>query len=297
MMRPAPGCMRTKPEEKAIKALIRMIGIIIAAAVILYVGVLITMYFLQPSLVYFPSRTIESTPNDIGLDYEEVTLKTDDGVEIAGWFIPAPQARATLLFCHGNGGNISHRLESIEQFHRLHLSVFIFDYHGYGKSGGHPGEKETYLDAKAAWNYLTATRGISPDSIIIFGRSLGGAVASWLASRHQSKLVIIESSFLSLPDIGAYHYPFLPVKLLARFKYNTKDRLTEIKAPILFIHSPEDDVAPYAQGKKLYELAGEPKEFLQISGRHNEGYIQSDAEYRRGIEAFLNKYLTPSSGK
>jgi len=270
-----------------------MIWIIIATVVILYLCLLAVMYFLQPGMVYFPSRSMELTPGQIGLDFEEVNLKTADGVTIHGWMILANPARATLLFCHGNGGNISNRLESIQQFHQLGLSVFIFDYHGYGKSGGKPGEKETYFDAEAAWNYLAETRGLNPDSIIIFGRSLGGAVAVWLAAEHRPGALIIESSFLSLPDIAAHHYPFLPVKLLARYRYDSAKNLKKVEAPILIIHSPEDDLIPFEHGQKLYELAGEPKEFLEISGDHNDGYLNSDPDYRRGIEAFLSKYLKP----
>lgn len=269
-----------------------MIWTVIAAVVVLYVVILVIMYFLQPGMVYFPSRAMELTPANIGLDFEEVDLKSSDGVNIHGWFVPADSGRATLLFCHGNGGNISNRLESIQQFHQLGLSVFIFDYHGYGRSGGKPGEKETYLDAEAAWEYLTAARNIDPGSIIIFGRSLGGAVATWLAVQYQSGAIIIESSFSSLPDIAARHYPFLPVKWLARFRYNSAENMAKIHAPVLIIHSPDDDLIPYDHGRKLFDLAGEPKEFLEISGGHNDGFLVSDIPYRQGIDAFVSKYFS-----
>jgi fermentation-respiration switch protein FrsA (DUF1100 family) len=283
--------MNGQPINRIRKALIRMIWIIPAAIVTLYVGIMVVMYFLQPGLVYFPSRNVDFSPENMGLEYEDIILKTGDGIEIHGWFIPANDSRATLLFCHGNGGNISHRLESIMQFHKLGLSVFIFDYHGYGRSGGRPGEQETYLDTEEAWRYLIETRGIDPESVIIFGRSLGGAVATWLATQHKPKALIIESSFLSIPDIAAHHYPFLPVKLLSRYSYSTKDNITNIDVPKLIIHSPDDNIIPYRHGEKLFDLAGEPKQFLQISGSHNDGFLVSDAKYTDGLDSFLTQYL------
>jgi pimeloyl-ACP methyl ester carboxylesterase len=267
-----------------------MILIVLAAIAVLYLGVMVIMYFLQPGMLYFPSRTIALTPENTGLKFEDITLTGEDGLEVNGWFIPVDSARATLLFCHGNGGNISHRLESIQQFHRLGLSVFIFDYHGYGRSGGKPGEQETYLDAKAAWKYLTESRGIDPETIIIFGRSLGGAVAIWLANQYRAGALIVESAFLSIPDIAAHYYPFLPVKLLARYQYNSRDKIGDIEIPKLIIHSPDDDIIPFKHGRKLFELAPEPKQFLQISGSHNDGFLVSDEEYRSGIDSFLKAY-------
>lgn len=266
-----------------------MIWIVLAAAATLYVLVCAVMYVAQPRFIYFPSPTLALTPQDASLAYEDVFLTCEDGTRIQGWFIPANPARATLIFCHGNGGNISHRLESIDQFHRLGLSVFIFDYHGYGGSEGSPGEQETYQDAEAAWNYLTQTRKVSPDSIIIFGRSLGGAVAVWLASHHPPKALVVESSFTSIADVAAHYYPFLPVKLLARIRYDSEKLISRIKVPILFIHSPDDDIIPFKLGRKLFEQANEPKQFLQIHGPHNTGFLDSDDVYIRGLRDFLTR--------
>ncbi len=273
------------------KTLTRMLWIILATAAGLYVIVCAVLYVVQSRMIYFPSRTISVTPQDAGLAYESVDLTAEDGVGIHGWFIPAESAQATLLFCHGNGGNISHRLESIRQFHRLGLSVFIFDYHGYGLSGGRPGEKETYMDAQAAWDYLTGTRGISADSVIVFGRSLGGAVAVWLARQFQPKALIVESSFTSVPDVAAHYYPFFPVKLLARFHYDSKERIRRIHIPLLIIHSPDDDIIPYEFGARLFEIANEPKQFLRIHGSHNDGFLISDSTYLAGLEEFLSNSL------
>jgi fermentation-respiration switch protein FrsA (DUF1100 family) len=281
--------MQSKGKIK--KTFKHMFGTILATIAIIYVIILIIMYVMQSGLIYFPSRSIYLTPRDIGLEFEEVNLDAGDDVKIHGWFVPHDSARATLLFFHGNGGNISHRLESINQFHQLGLSVFIIDYHGYGQSGGRPGENETYLDAEAAWQYLTNSKNLPPDSIIIFGRSLGGAVASWLAAKYPPKVLILESTFLSIPDIAGHHYPFLPVKLMSRFKYSTKDNMAKIEVPLLVIHSPDDDIIPYKHSERIFELANDPKTFLPINGSHNDGYIVSDAKYREGLDTFLTTHL------
>jgi len=141
---------------------------VIVILLVFYLAFLITIYFMQDRMLYFPDREVVQTPNDIGLEYEEVSIQTKDNVTISGWYIPAKHERGVLLFCHGNAGNISHRLESISIFHNLGLSVLIFDYRGYGKSEGKTSEKGTYLDAESAWNYLVEVKQKSPDRIILF---------------------------------------------------------------------------------------------------------------------------------
>ncbi|MEX2353047.1 MAG: alpha/beta hydrolase, partial [Gammaproteobacteria bacterium] len=225
------------------------------------------------------------------LDYEEVTLSTTDNVSIHGWYLPHPQARATLLFLHGNGGNISHRLEKLRIYHDLGLSVLIIDYRGYGQSGGKPSESGTYLDAEAAWRYLVETRGIPPQAIIVYGESLGAAMATWLSSRYPPGAVILESSFTSIEDMGRHYYPYLPVKLLTRIKYPVLERLQETRCPVLIIHSPEDDIVPYSQGRALFRAANEPKSFLEIQGDHNSGFYQSGNLYRDGLQQFINSWF------
>ncbi len=269
------------------KILTGMIWIILAAVAALYIIICVAMYAFQSRMIYFPSRTVSITPREANLEYEDVNLIAEDGVRVHGWFIPTEGARATLLFCHGNGGNISHRMESIMQFRELGLSVFIFDYHGYGLSEGKPGEQQTYMDAEAAWNYLTEEKGLPADSIIIFGRSLGGAVAVWLAREHRAGALIVESSFTSVPEVAWHYYPFLPVKLLARFQYNSLERIRHIDVPTLFIHSPDDDIIPYKFGRRLYEAAGNPKQFLEIGGTHNDGFLTCEAAYLKGLDEFL----------
>jgi alpha-beta hydrolase superfamily lysophospholipase len=257
----------------------------------LYVGFAALLFFSQSQLVYYPYPNLESTPDRVGLAYEEVYLTTSDGVELHAWFVPAKNSRGVALFCHGNAGNISHRLESILDFVHLELDVFIFDYRGYGRSAGRPTEQGTYRDVTAAWDYLVQERGADPQEIVLFGRSLGGAVASWLAQEQSAAALIVESSFTSVPDMGAHLYPYMPVRLLARFRYSTQKHLPEAQCPVLVIHSPDDELIPFEHGQTLYQVAKEPKEFLQISGGHNEGFVLSRKQYREGLNAFLTQYL------
>jgi len=265
----------------------RMIQSILFIVITSWILIALLIYFYQPKLIYYPHKEIVASPNDILLDYEEVTLTTSDNYEINAWWIPNANARATLLFFHGNAGNISHRLDSINNFHQLGLSVLIIDYRGYGISPGTPSEQGTYNDAEAAWSYLTKEKNIPPNNIVIFGRSLGGAIATWLAEKHASAALIIESSFTSIADIGKYYYPYLPTKLLARIKYPSKDRIPKIKTPILFIHSPNDEIIPYEHGQALFEVANKPKSFLQIHGSHNDGFMISGRKYIDGINTFI----------
>ncbi len=257
------------------------------------------VFLMQPKLIYYPGvpgRTLEATPAVIGMDYEELTFSTTDGEQLHAWFIPHPQARATLLFAHGNAGNISHRLDSIQVFHDLGLNVLIFDYRGYGQSTGKPGENGTYRDADAAWAYLTETRGIDSGKIILFGRSLGAAVIADLATRTVPAGVILESAFLSVPDMAATIYPWLPVRWLASYRYDNGDKVTRITQPLLIIHSRGDEIIPFEQGERLFRRASEPKQFLELRGRHNDGFYVSRDEYLAALGAFLERTIKGNGG-
>jgi fermentation-respiration switch protein FrsA (DUF1100 family) len=258
-----------------------------------YFLILIAAYLFQSRFVFFPDRVLAGDPGDVGLGFEEVWLDSG-GQRIHGWFIPAEPAeaaeapRATLLFCHGNGGNIGHRLDSIKQFHDLRLSVLIFDYRGYGQSEGKPGERKTYQDARAAWDYLTGDRGLRPDEIVLFGRSLGGAVAIELATETDPMALVIESSFTSAIDMGARLYPWLPIRLVRRIRYDSLRRVGDVDVPKLFIHSIDDEVIPFGMGKRLYGRARRPKQFLKIHGGHQDGFLVSAPLYTETIDRFLD---------
>lgn len=265
--------------------------LLLAAAVLAagYTLLLALAYAFQSRLLYFPQREIVATPASLGLAYKDVRLRTSDGVEIAGWWVPGAASRAVLFF-HGNAGNVSGRLATLRLFHELGFGTLIVDYRGYGESGGRPTERGTYRDAEAAWRWLTKTQGIPPERIAVFGRSLGGAVAAWLAARHTPGALIVESSFTSLPDLAAELYPFLPARLLSRFRYSTESALAQVEAPVLIVHGRGDEIIPFRHGERLYAAAREPKGFLEISGGHND-WGNPTAEYRETIGAFLDLYL------
>ena len=246
----------------------------------------LSAYFFQSRLVYFPDPVVAATPQSVGLEFEEVTFTARDGIKLHGWYVPSSDAAPTVLFFHGNAGNISHRLESLLLFHRLRYNTFIFDYRGYGRSAGSPSEEGTYRDAEAAWRY--ASEHFAPaERTVLFGRSLGAAVATWLATQEQPAALIVESGFTSVPDLGAEVYPFLPVRLLARIHYDTRARIAQVRCPVLVIHSSEDEIAPYAHGQALFQQANEPKQLLTIRGGHNDGFLLSGDAYLTGIASFV----------
>ena len=264
------------------------IVIMVAAA---YCVMCLLLFFFQSRLIYFSEFGREDfvTPQQAGMDYQEVTINAA-GEKLHGWFVPAPHARGVVLFFHGNAGNISHRLDYLRMFSELGFSVFIFDYRGFGKSSGEPSEIGTYQDAEAAWNYLVETRRVAPSSIVLFGESLGGAVAAWLAARVKPRALIITSAFTSLPDLGAKLYPLFPVRLLTRYEYNTRKYLQAVTCPVLIVHSREDEIVPFEHGEQLYAAAHEPKQLLEIHGGHNTSLILSRDLWMKGVGAFLDRH-------
>jgi fermentation-respiration switch protein FrsA (DUF1100 family) len=263
-------------------------------AACLYAGITALVYFRQSSLIYYPNiagRNLDASPQQIGLAFEDVELLTEDKVRLHGWFIPSDNARGTLLFFHGNAGNISHRLDSIAIFNRMNLDVFIFDYRGYGQSQGRVSETGTYLDAEAAWFYLVETRAIDADEIIVFGRSLGASIAAWLASRHRPAALILESSFSSVPSMAQRLYPFLPVKWLASFSYDTRQYVSRIDCPLLVAHSKDDEIIPYAEGRLVFAAAPADKQFLDMRGGHNDGFIATGQAYSDRLNRFIESSL------
>lgn len=253
-------------------------------------------YWIIPAFIFHPTKDMEATPSDIGLVYEDVRLLTPDGETIAAWFIPAPDISGpgqglTLLFFHGNAGNISHRMESIEFFHTLGLAVFIIDYRGFGQSTGKPSVSGTIQDARAAWQWLTEQKGVPASHIVLFGRSLGGGVAAALAGEVAPRGLILESTFTSLYEVGKGIFPLLP-RFVFREEYATLNNLKKSHAPLLVVHSPEDEVINYRMGREIFDSYTGPKTFLQISGSHNEGWISDLAGYEPGVEDFIRKLPT-----
>lgn len=260
--------------------------------IVLYVAgaygmMVLCLFFLQSKLLYFPSQDIVTTPALVSLPYESVTLTTEDHVQLDGWFLPAADPRGVVLFFHGNAGNISHRLDSLSIFHELGLSVLIFDYRGFGRSEGTISEEGSYRDAEAAVRYLMEERDVPLQNMIYFGRSLGGAIAAHLAMKVAPAALIIESTFTSVPDLAAQLYPLLPVRLMSRFSYNAKKYLESVSCPVLIVHSVDDEIIPVRHGRDLLTAANDPKQFLEIHGSHNEGFLLSRREYMNGLDQFL----------
>lgn len=266
---------------------------IAAVLFIAYWGLGLVLYFMQPVFLYSPVREVAYTPGELGLDFESVVFKTSDNLRLTGWYIPAENSKFTVLFCHGNGGNIMHRLDSINILYNLGVNCFIFDYRGYGNSEGKPSEEGTYRDVRAAYKWLTEEKGIASDDIIVFGRSLGGSIAAQLASKVKVRALITESAFTSYVDIGRKFYPYMPVRWFARFSYKTVDYVRDVHCPVIIIHSRNDETIPFEFGLELYRIANEPKEFAEIFGSHNDGFLVSSEIYKSAWTKwlkFLKKY-------
>ena len=259
----------------------------------IYVMVAAGAYVFQKHLIHVPFAKYVATPDDRGMPFESVILKQqNDTAKLNGWFVKHPDSKNGVLVLGGNAGNMSYMLDSVELFYKLGYSVFIYDYRGFGASEGILTESAMYDDASLAWNYLTQTRQIAPDNIVIFGRSLGTAVASWIASKFNPAALIMESGFSSLEKLGTIYYKWLPTKYLLKFRYDSLSRISKVKCPTLYIHSTEDELIPYSQSEELYAASTSEKSLLTISGNHARGYFDSGETYTKGIEDFLKQYAS-----
>ncbi len=245
------------------------------------------IYLQQPAMFFYPIKKIEVTPKEWALPYESVKIELADKSNISAWYLPHPEATKTLLFLHGNGGNISHRGNSLFIFHKLKLNVLIIDYAGYGESEGTPSEDSLYQSAAAAWNYLITDKKVKAEKIIIFGRSLGGAVAVDLAAKVKAGGLILESTFSSVRDIVDIAFPVMSNFLYLRYSFDSLEKISKVKSPVLMIHSRDDGVIPFELGVKLFEGVISKKDFIQIKGGHNDGFMQSISIYRRSLRAFI----------
>ena len=282
---PSNSARRTRP--------LRLLAICAGAILATYLIVCAAIFFWQERLIYFPTRDYWSTPAGLALTYEDITLTTDDGRSLAAWYLPHSTPKGTIVFFHGNGGNMAESLQTLKCFHRLGYSTLAFDYRGYGRSDGTPDEDGTYRDAEAAWRYLVQTRGVAPEDIVLFGRSLGGAVAIELATRHRPRALVVESTFTSLVAIGKSEYPFLPVTLLCTNRYESIKKVPGILCPKLFIHSTGDEIVPFEQGQRLFAAAAEPKRFLETPGGHNSGGFEYNPKYTQRLGQWLADVSTP----
>jgi uncharacterized protein len=245
---------------------------------------------IENRLIFHPSSLIENTPKHAGLEFEDIFFNARDGVRLNGWFIPHREARSTLVWFHGNAGNIGHRVDNIKLLHdRVKANIFIFDYRGYGRSEGVPTEEGTYLDGEAALALMREKLGKDDaDSIVLFGRSLGAAVAVEMATRFRSQGLILESPFLSIVELACLFFPLLPIGPFLQTRYDVQATIKKIKVPVLVLHGDRDTVIPFEHGKLVFAAAPDPKKFFTIAGAdHNDTYVVGGEAYYKQLKDFI----------
>lgn len=254
-----------------------------------YLALTAALVLFEKQLIYYPSREIEISPRELGLRFEEIYLSGDDGVRIHSWFLPKAGAGHTVLYCHGNAGNISHRLDRVLQMQaRLPVNVFLFDYRGYGRSEGSPDEEGTYRDGRAALRHLLDERKLGAGELLLFGESLGCAIALQLACEQPARALLLEAPFTSIPDMARTLFPFLPAALLARTRYDNLAKIPRLATPLVVFHGERDETVPFKQGRRLFEAAPQPKRFVAIAGAgHNDAYVVGGERYWEAWRAFL----------
>ena len=242
-------------------------------------------------LVFFPEQQFVGTPRDAGLDFDHVRFSTADGIRLHGWFVPG-ESDVTFLWFHGNAGNISHRVFGLSMLRQaLGASSFIFDYRGYGFSEGKPSEKGTYLDAEAALEYLRSRSDVKTDKLVLFGHSLGSAVAVEMASRHSAYGLVLESPFDSIKDMARRMYPRLPMGVLiylVRSRFDSMSKIGDVRVPLLVLHGDRDETIPIEVGWALFDAANEPKRFHVIKGGgHSDGHMIGGPAYYEALRTFV----------
>jgi uncharacterized protein len=274
----------------ALKSVLRILFIGIAA----YAVVVAYVWFAQNSLVYFPQvgRDNPATPLAAGLRFEDLRLKTGDGETLGAWWVPASDspAKGAVLLLHGNAGSIADRIMYLSHFTAMGYGVLLVDYRGYGRSTGSPDEEGTHADARAAWRWLTTERGLRPADIVLVGESLGGAVAATLAAQVQPRALVLLSTFTSVNDLGSEIYPWLPVRLISRFRYDTLRGVQEYRGTVLVVHSRDDEIVPFAHGQRLHAAAGPRGRLLEMRGGHNEAFLFGAPRQIAAVADFLGSH-------
>lgn len=267
----------------------------VAAATVLGLGLL--MLF-EDRFIFFPEAYPSGdwdAPTRAGVAYEDVWLTTGDGVRVHGWWLPAPGgdansgSRWTVLFFHGNAGNLSGRFFWTRALARLPADVFIIDYRGYGRSEGSPDEDGVYQDADAAWRHLVEERKVPPERLVLYGNSLGGGVASWLATHRACGALVLANTFTSIPEMASRQLPFVP-RALVRTQMNTRERLGELEVPVFILHSRGDRMIPVKMARENLAAANEPKRLLELDGAdHNEVSVRHGDRIIVALRAFLSE--------
>ena len=263
-----------------------------AILLIIFAGLLLCLYLFYPRVegffIYYPEKPFETVPSDWQLTHEEVYFHTEDHMKLHGWFFPVRGNKPVVLFSHGNAGNISHRLENIRELLRYGIPVFIFDYRGYGKSEGSPSETGLYRDGVAAYDFLIRERHVQAESIVLFGRSLGAAVAVHVARQRKVRSLILESAFTSTRDMAKAIPLFLPFSFLLPARYNNLEKIAGIRVPKLFVHGQNDEIVPLSMGRRLFAAAADPKFFYTVNGAgHNDTFVVGGDAYFQTLAAFV----------
>ncbi|MFZ1936829.1 MAG: alpha/beta hydrolase [Thermoguttaceae bacterium] len=264
------------------------ISILAAAAILLLTGCHSPATF-ENSAIFQPARYPDGDWQPAGLQFEDARFVSADGTRLHGWYIPCENARATVLYCHGNGGNVAYWADAARSLHdRVGVSVLLFDYRGYGRSEGTPSEAGVLADARAARAWLAQREKIAEGQIVLMGRSLGGGVAVDLAAADGARALVLESTFTSLPDVAQTMFPLLPVRLLMQTRLNSEKKIANYHGPLLQSHGTADRLIPYAIGRRLFDAANQPKQFVPIAnGDHND---PQDEEYYQALSVFLDTY-------
>jgi len=266
------------------------IGVTVLLAVVALSGV---MALKEPTFIYFPSRDLIATPAQVGVAYQDRWITTEDGVTVHAWYLPNPAARHTVLDFHGNAGNLGDRVELYARWHRLGLAVFAIEYRGYGRSQGTPSEQRLYRDAHAAWTDLTGTLAVPPERVVVAGRSLGSGPAVQLATEVRPAALVLENPMTNTPDMARVVYPFLPVSLLVRSRFDNVRKIRDVTCPVMVIHAEQDEIIPPSMGRRVFDAARDPKQWALLPGGHNDFDDVSTDAYLAAWRAFLDLLPDP----
>ncbi len=254
-----------------------------------FITLCLNLVYIERSCLYQPNKNVAISPQSVGIFYENVEFKTEDGLNITGWYIPANGAKATILFCPGRNGNLADQLAKFKFFHGMGVNLMGFDYRGYGRSPGTPDEDGLYRDARAAYDFLISRNDVDKEKIILVGESLGGAVASDLCLHRKVKALVLESSIVSLPIKAKHLYPFLPAEFLLREKFDTLSKIKKINIPKLFVYGLDDEEIAFSDALKLYYASFPPKKFLPFQGTHDDDIFKISESYKEELVKFLHE--------
>jgi hypothetical protein len=290
------------PKRGRMRTWLRVAAAVAGIAMVAYVGLIVALASLQDLFIFHPSRAILMTPESLHIPYEQVRLQTADGETIAGWYIAREEPALVILFFHGNAGNVSDRLPKIAELRHAGFAVLIVDYRGYGESSGRPSEAGLHVDALAAWDHLTKSRGVPPHRIVLYGESLGSVPALALSVRQEGRsegpaAVVLEGAFTSAVEMGRRAFPFLPIRWILRAEMDNLSAVRNLRAPILFLHAGNDEVAPLEMGHRLYEAStARLKEFHEVPGTwHNTVWTERGRALGETVRDFVARAV-PSNG-